>query len=116
MQFWAQQWRESCLRHLFFLLRHTFLPYLASLFFSSFLWKGYCFFDSRVLQSRWVQYLLNPAYLTNAWYESAFYRRGTRQLRHLSLITPAAGGVRFIRVCFSALCLLSRRGFGTIFA
>lgn len=90
MQFWAQQWRESCLRHLFFLLRHTFLPYLASLFFSSFLWKGYCFFDSRVLQSRWVQYLLNPAYLTNAWYESAFYRRGTRQLRHLSLITPAA--------------------------
>ena len=86
----AEMWNTSFCRALLLRIRTDFLPCLYSLFFGSFLWECWVWIDRHIVQSRTIQYLFNPVHLTNAWYASYFYQTGTRGLRKLSLIPPAA--------------------------
>ncbi|MBQ2614813.1 MAG: hypothetical protein IJB80_05755 [Clostridia bacterium] len=55
---------------------------------SSFLWKVWRWMDTHIIQSRWVQAILDPKHLTNAYYASTFYKKGTLWIRRLSFVTP----------------------------
>lgn len=44
--------------------------------------------QNRLSGSKIYQYIFNPVYVTDAWYKSFFYRKGTYGLRKLSLVMP----------------------------
>lgn len=79
-------WQESYTRHLFI----RFCSGFKDVFFASFLWKAWQFFDRRVVQSRFVQMFLDPTHLTDAYYSSFFYKNTALGVRRLSFVTPRA--------------------------
>ncbi len=80
--------KQSFLYHFFF----TAWQSLCHAFFSSYTFKFFLLIkdwvQAHILNSRLYQYLFNPIHITNAWYKSLFYRRGTYGLRKLSLVMP----------------------------
>lgn len=65
---------------------------LKSAFVHSYVFKLFLiiknFIQTHIIDSRIYQYIFNPAHITDAWYKSIFYRRGTYGLRKLSLVMP----------------------------
>lgn len=57
-------------------------------FFASFLYRIWVWFDRNIVQSRPVQLILDPNYLTDAYYSSSFYQNAARWVRRLSFLTP----------------------------
>lgn len=67
----------------------------------SFLRQAILFTDKHIINSRLVQYFLNPAYLTNAWYQSVLYQKGTLGLYKLSARIPKSS-LPWNSLCVSA--------------
>ena len=64
------------------------LPQARCAFFSSGVWRLWCWVDRVVIHSKYIQFVVNPQYLTNAWYNSFFYRKTTFGIRRLSFAIP----------------------------
>ena len=115
MSAFKRLWQESLTYHIVQQLVSAGFPKMQSVFYSSFLWSCWLWFDKNIINSRIVRYIFDPIYITNAWYESSFYRRGTHGLRRLSSITPRASlpwSVHYIGF-FLAILLLIPHGIWT---
>ncbi len=90
MHYFVKKWRESFCFYLFFhlwpLLLHRFIVLLRTGFWGT----CWTWFDTRIRQSRPVQFFLNPRHLADAWYASLFYQKSSHQLQHLGWHTPTA--------------------------
>lgn len=77
-------WENSITRR----LCRTALVQAKRLYHKSFLRQLVRWVDKRVLQSRPVQYFVDPTYLTDAWYASFLYQKGTRGIRRILAHLP----------------------------
>lgn len=84
----AEIWHESMTYTLIECFIHTVVSAVKNAVLSSFILSIWLWFNDKILNSRIVQYFLDPKYITDAWYSSGFYRSGTRGLRRLSQIIP----------------------------
>ena len=66
----------------------TGVPRIRRAFFSSFIYSVYKFIDTHIIQTKPIQFFVNPKYITGAWYDSFFYKSMTYQIRRLAFKIP----------------------------
>ena len=82
--------QSSLAWQLYLYFTQTAVPALFKLWDESGVMRLWRLFDAKIIQSRPVQYLINPKYISEAWYASFFYQSMTRNIRRLGLVLPAA--------------------------
>ena len=90
-------------------LIYSVVPNIKSAVLSSYARRLWVIFNDKIINSRPVQYFLDPKYITDAWYSSSFYCRGTRGLRRLSQVIPSSSlkwSVHFIGIFLMFLLLV----------
>ena len=83
-----QIWKESFLFTIFSFISARLLSTVKTAVLTSFLWQCKTWINRYIIESRPVQYLIDPTHLTNAWYSSAFYTGITHGLRRLGNMIP----------------------------
>lgn len=66
-------------------------PALWQAFKGSVVFKLWVAFDKKVLHNKYVEYVMNPKYISEAWYASFFYNTMTRNIRSLGFVMPKSG-------------------------
>ena len=89
-----------------------------NLYRRSFLKQCIRFIDKHIIKSRLVQHIIDPTYLTDAWYASFLYQKGTVGIRRMALTIPKPS-LSFHSLCISAFLaavLLLSYGLEVLFA
>ena len=89
-----------------------------NLYRRSFLKQCIRFIDKYIIKSRLVQHIIDPTYLTDAWYASFLYQKGTVGIRRMALTIPKPS-LSFHSFCISAFLaavLLLPYGLEVLFA
>ncbi len=80
--------KDSCAFKLYMWFLSVFVPSLWQAIKESFIWKlwGICY--TKIWYNKYVQYIVNPKYISEAWYQSFFYGSMTKNIRRLGFVMP----------------------------